>query len=420
MRLFSILTALLVAASLYMLVIRRDEVLAFAGVGDDPVSEAAEGAPAPEGTEAAAETAPEPAEGAVKVEALRSTAQEIDSAVLVRGQTEAARQVEVRAETSGRIVSAPLRKGAFVEEGQLLCELDPGTREAALDEARARLTSARAALPAAEARLEEARSRLAEAEINDTAASRLSQEGFASQTRVASTRAAMDSARAAIETAKSGVDTAASEIQAAEAGVAVAETEMARLKIAAPFGGLLESDTAELGALMQPGALCATVIQLDPVKLVGFVPETEVERVAPGAPASARLASGQQVAGQVSFLSRSADPQTRTFRVEVEVPNPELAIRDGQTVEIAIRADGRSAHLLPQSALTLNDAGDLGVRLVGDDLTARFAPVTVQRDTARGIWVSGLAPEAAVIVVGQEYVTDGVPVAPSWRGETGE
>jgi membrane fusion protein, multidrug efflux system len=117
----------------------------------------------------------------------------------------------------------------------------------------------------------------------------------------------------------------------------------------------------------------------------------------------------------VTFLSRSADPTTRTFRVEVEVPNPDLAIRDGQTVEIAIASDGADAHLLPQSALTLNDQGTLGVRVVTAEETVAFAPVSILRDTTDGVWVDGLGDAASVIIVGQEFVTDGVAVAPTWR-----
>ena len=406
MRLISLLTALLVVSALYLLVFERDAVIAFAA-GDPAAADAA-------AVETAAAAAPE-ASGAVKVVARRSTAQVIDRAVVLRGETNAARQVEVRAETSGQVVSDPLRKGIRVEAGDLLCRIDPGTREASLLEAEARLAQARTGIPEAEARVAEARARLSEAEINDTAAERLTQDGFASQTRLASTRAAVESARAGLQSALSGLEAASAQIRSSEAAVAAAAKEIERLEIRAPFGGLLESDTAEIGSLLQPGALCATVIQLDPMKIVGFVPETEVDRVTLGARAGARLASGREVLGTVTFISRSADPMTRTFRVEIEVDNSDLAIRDGQTADIAIAADGADAHLLPQSALTLDDDGRLGVRLVSEDSTAIFAPVTVLRDTTEGIWVDGLAEEVAVIVVGQEFVTDGVPVEPTYR-----
>ncbi|WP_108483242.1 efflux RND transporter periplasmic adaptor subunit [Oceaniglobus ichthyenteri] len=408
MRFFSILTALLVAGALYLLVFERPALLAFAQNEAIAVDTATAG------------DAPDEGARAVSVVALRSTAQKIDSAVLLRGRTEAARQVTVSAETNGRITSAPLRKGAFVTEGQLLCQLDPGTREAQLTETEARLSEARARGPEAQSRVAEAESRLQEAMINDNAARKLSEGGFASQTRVAQTAAAVESARAAVQAAKSGLESASAGVQSAEAAVAAARKEIERLSIFAPFEGLLETDTAELGTLMQPGALCATVIQLDPIKLVGFVPETEVAKVRVGAMAGARLASGIDVVGRVTFLSRSADSNTRTFRTEVEVPNPDLTIRDGQTVEIIIQSDGRMAHLMPPSALTLNDNGDLGLRIVDIGDTAKFVPVSVLRDTVDGVWVAGLPDTVAAIVVGQEYVTDGVAIKPTYRANQAE
>ena len=178
---------------------------------------------------------------------------------------------------------------------------------------------------------------------------------------------------------------------------------------------MLETDSAELGALLQPGTHCATIIQLDPIKLVGFAPETEVDRVTVGAMAGARLSTGRKVIGRVTFLSRSADPLTRTFRVEIEVSNTGLAIRDGQTVEILVASDGTSAHLLPQSALTLNNDGALGVRYVGRGNIVGFAPVTILRDTIEGVWVAGLPDKIDVIVSGHEYVIAGVKIDATYR-----
>jgi multidrug efflux system membrane fusion protein len=402
MRLLPLITAILVSGFLYIVVFERDTLVAFAQGGVTATDETAE---------ADAENT----KFAVGVVAVHSEATVIDSAVILRGETQAARQVDVRAETTGQVISEPLRKGSYVEAGQVLCQIDPGTRDASVAEAMARLAEAKVRVPEAQARLTEAEARLAEAQINDRAASRLSQDGFASETRVAATTAAVSSAQAGVQAAKSGLESARTGIQSAEAILAAAEKEIDRLTITAPFEGLLESDTAEIGSLLQPGALCATIIQLDPIKLVGFVPETDVDRVTVGAMAGAQLASGTEVTGKVSFLSRSADPTTRTFQVEVAVPNADLKIRDGQTAEILIAADGEKAHLLPASALTLNDEGTLGVRVVAEDSTALFNPVTLLRDTAQGAWLAGLPENADVIVVGQEYVTDGVAVIASFE-----
>lgn len=354
MRLVPLLTSAIVALALYVVIMERDALRAFSG------AEAASSQPATAQPEQPAREQPP-----VSVVVLRSTARTVESGMVLRGRTEAARKVDVRSETSGLVISEPLRKGARVAAGQVLCELDPGTRNAQLAEARARL---------------------AEAEVNNRAAASLARKGFTSETTAIARRAALESAMAAVE---------------------IAETEIARLRIHAPFSGILENDAAELGSLLQPGGLCATVIDLSMIKLVGFAPENAVARISVGSPARAQLLTGERLVGEVSFVARSADPRTRTYRVEVEVPNPDLSIRDGFTAETVIAFDGEKAHLLPQAALTLDDQGRLGVRTATAAGTAKFMPVELIRDSTDGVWLGGLPESVDVIVVGQEFVEDG-------------
>ncbi|MEP2921652.1 MAG: efflux RND transporter periplasmic adaptor subunit [Sulfitobacter sp.] len=407
MRIFPVLAATALAVILYMAVIERPTLMALIGSAPE-AEENPEAEVKPEDGAAVA------GKKKVKVVVKTLSAEQIDSAVVLRGQTAAARQVELRAETTAVVVSEPLRKGTHISEGQTMCRLEEGTRQSALAQARAELAEAESRVPESEARVEEAKALLAEAKINQNASARLNEDGFASTTQLASSDAAVAAAEASVSSAQSGLRAARSGIEAATAAVAVAQAELEHLVIKAPFSGLLESDTAELGSLLQAGALCGTIIQLDPVKLVGFLPETEVNRVRVGAMARARLAAGGgEVVGAVTFISRSADPETRTFLTEINVPNPELKIRDGQTAEILISSDGAMAHLVPQSALTLNADGTLGLRVVTPDNIVDFYPVEIIRDTADGIWVTGLPETADVIVVGQEYVIKGVEVAPT-------
>ncbi len=428
MRFLSLVTAVLVMSGLYVLVFEREAVRAisqgapltiiFSGATaetavisekdkDDQISSAQMD-----------DTAISDHNDAVKVKAIKSVARKIDSAVVLRGQTQAARQVEVRAETSGQVISDPLRRGTIVTKGQKLCQLDPGIRESSLSDAVARLAEAEARVPETQARLQEAESHLDEARINYNAAKKLAEDGYASETRVAATEAAVSSAEAGVASARAGFKTTRSGIQSAQAAVAAAEKEIDRLTLTAPFDGVLEADTAELGSLLQPGALCGVVIQLDPIKVVGFVAETEMSRVKLGASANARLLAGQNVNGKVTFVSRSADTMTRTFRVDIDVENKDLLISDGQTADILIAAEGKVAHLIPQSALTLNDSGDLGLRLVDSKSLAQFFPVTILRDTEKGVWLTGLPETANIIVVGQEYVVDGVFVDAAYQKAT--
>jgi multidrug efflux system membrane fusion protein len=412
MKFIPVLTAILVSAGLYLLVFERERLFEFAqpATNEDTQVAAMSEADAPD------VTVPESAVGVV---ATHSVAQTIDSAVILRGRTEAARQVTVAAETTGLVISEPLRKGAFVNAGDVVCRLDPGTREASLAEARARLAEAQGRAPEAEAGVLEATARVREAEINLNAARKLSEDGFASETRVVSAEAAMEAATAGVLRARSAIASAQAGIEAAQAGVAAAAREIDKLTITAPFSGLLETDTVELGALMQMGTPCATIIQLNEIKLVGFVPEADVAKVNVGAMAGARLTSGQEVRGRVTFLSRSADTLTRTFRVEVTIANDDLSISDGQTAEILVASDGQTAHLIAQSTLTLDDDGVLGVRTVSAGNVATFMPVTLLRDTADGVWVAGLPETIDIITVGQEFVVDGVAVAPTFTEAKG-
>jgi membrane fusion protein, multidrug efflux system len=370
MRPVPILTAVLVGLVLYLFVMERDFLRTLAGAEVAAADAAAAGAA----------TAALPEERVVAVVAVRSRARPVDSGLVLRGRTEASRRVEIRAEVMGRVVSEPIRRGAEVTAGDVLCELDPGTRPAQLAEAEARLL---------------------EAEANERASAQLAERGFGAEATAIARRAALQAAQAQVERSRREIDS---------------------LEIRAPFTGLLEADTAELGELLQPGSACASVIAIDPIKLVGFVTEDSVERVAVGAPAGARLVTGQEVRGRVTFVARAADPATRTFRVEAEAPNPGAAIRDGISAEILIGLPGAEAHRVPLSALTLDDDGRLGVRTArpeGDGARAAFLPVSIIRDEPGGVWVAGLPEEADVIVVGQDFVTEGQPIRVTLREDAG-
>lgn len=315
----------------------------------------------------------------VKVVAFRSQARDVQNAIVLRGRTEAHRLVEVRAETGGLVVSDPLRAGAHVQAGDLLCRLDAGSREAQLAEAQAKLAQAEA-----------------DAEAADTLASR----GLTAENTAKARRAALEAARAATR---------------------AIQLDIERLEIAAPFSGVLETDSAEIGSLVRTGDVCAEIISLNPIEIVGFVPESEVDELAVGMPAHARLVDGRTISGEVAFVSRSADQTTRTFRVEIEAPNPEQGVRDGMTAEILIPVASDQAHLAPQAALTLNDGGVLGVRTVveggveGEGAEAKFLPAEILREDEDGIWLTGLPAEVAIIYVGQEFVADGRALDVTWK-----
>ena len=120
--------------------------------------------------------------------------------------------------------------------------------------------------------------------------------------------------------------------------------------------------------------------------------------------------AGDEADGTVTFISSVADTSTRTFRVEAEIPNPGNKLRDGLTASATVNLGTVPAHILPQSVLTLDNNGTLGIRAVEDDMVV-FHPVTILKDTREGVWITGLPPSVDVITLGQEYVEAGQIVA---------
>ena len=140
------------------------------------------------------------------------------------------------------------------------------------------------------------------------------------------------------------------------------------------------------------------------------VSERKLPGVKVGADVEVRLITGVTAKGHIRFVSKSASPTTRTYRVEVEVDNPDGDIPDGVTAEVAVALAPEPAARVPRSALTFSSSGELGVRIVGADNKVAFAPVTVAEDEQTHMWVSGVADGARVIVQGQDFVREGQPV----------
>jgi multidrug efflux system membrane fusion protein len=314
----------------------------------------------------APEEVAEPANRAISVVTKQSIARALPSELVLTGSTAASRSVEARAETAGMVASTTA-KGRRVNEGDILCRLKVGDRGA---------------------RREAAVARFKQAQVEEQAQARLSERGFAAANNARNARTSADVIRAEIKQL---------------------DVEIRRLEIRAPFSGVIDDDPAQVGAIMQMGSTCATVVDPDPIRVVGFAPEFRIGEVSIGTTGSATLATGERVQGTVVFIAQSADPATRTFRIELAVPNPNYTLRDEVTAEIKIPLGTQPAHTLPSSALTLNDDGEIGLMVV-EGGKATFRAVEILRDDDAGVSVSGIGDRAEIIVVGQEYVSEGTPV----------
>ena len=326
-------------------------------------------APQGEGGVAEGEAAPA-VQKLFRVRTKSFTAEAYQAIVSAQGATEASSHVEARSRTSGTILAVMAKQGSEVKKGDILCEVDLGSWTTDMARADADRASAERDLNAAE---------------------KLLRQRYATESQVVSLRARM---------------------QAADATIASMKLEKDYKTILSPVDGVLIDKPVEAGTLLSPGDLCATVSALDPLLVVAQVSERYIPFVTEGFAAIAKLATGETVAGKVRFIAKTSDIATRTFKVELEVPNPGAKIRQGVTAELQAKLPPLPAHKLPGSILSLDDKGLFGVRVLNADDTTTFTPVTVVAQAPDGMWVTGLPASVELVTLGQDFVRDGEKVDP--------
>jgi multidrug efflux system membrane fusion protein len=236
-----------------------------------------------------------------------------------------------------------------------------------------------------------AKALLKQREIEYKASKSLSVKGFRAETSLAQAEAALEAARAEL---------------------ARIEVDIANTKVRAPFDGVLNTRPMELGDFVSVGDEVATVVDLDPIYVVGYVSEREVGHFKLGDAGTARLTDGRVLQGTIHYIAAMAESATRTFRVELEVPNPDGAVVDGVTAELEIEQGATRAHLVSPAILSLSDEGIVGIKAVGADNVVAFHPVQILGDGPEGVWLGGLEETLTVITVGHEFVQPGHAVIP--------
>jgi multidrug efflux system membrane fusion protein len=290
-------------------------------------------------------------------------------AIRLSGITEADKRTELAARADGVIAALALTKGGMVEAGAVVMVLEG---------------------PEAVAQEKIAEIALAQKERDLEVAQKLYEGGSTSESNLTNARSARDAAAAELNRAKATAD---------------------RLRLKAPFTGIVDSLSVELGEWVQTGTPVATILSLDPILVKAEVSEVDLESVAVGSTAKVRLVNGTEMEGTVRLVAREASSQTRTFPVEIALPNPDLTLPSGMTAEVSLFAKPTRAVVVPRSIITLADDGRLGLRVVGSDSLAQFAPVQIIDDTADGLVVTGVPEGVRIITAGQDLVSDGEEVA---------
>ena len=188
----------------------------------------------------------------------------------------------------------------------------------------------------------------------------------------------------------------------------------AAIAIPAPIDGVITARTANAGLNVDPASPLFTVVDLSEVWLVGDLYERDFARVRVGNSATVTTSAYPDLLleGKVSYIDPAVNPQTRTARVRVEVPNRDRRLRLGMYAEMNVREESResmeskepteSKVVVPRAAVQM--VGDRAVVYVADRNQAdRFFEREVRLGAASGenvVVISGLQAGDPVVVKG--------------------
>ena len=297
------------------------------------------------------------------------SAEKVMRTITVNGKTAPARTVELVAETDGRVEFIGAERGASLQRGDVIARLDVRDRTA---------------------RLAQAEATVKQREVEFEGRAKLKSESYVSEAQL---------------------QEAVAMLEAAKAELTRAQLDLGYMTIRAPFGGALLSRIVEVGDFVKLGDPVAVYVDNRTIIVSANLSEFDAHYVDVGDAAAASLATGETVRGRIRYIAPVADEATRTFAVELEIDNSDGALRVGGTAELRIPAEEILAHRVSPSLLTLDDAGNVGVKIINDDGLVEFVVADIAMSSSDAVWLAGLPQTATIITVGQGYVSSGSVVA---------
>ncbi len=300
-----------------------------------------------------------------RVRAVTSYAEQVTEELILYGRTAPNRTTEVKAETSGQIVSVGNPRGAYLAEGEVIVTI-------ALKDRAQQLLHAKALLK--------------QREIEFQGSQSLQTKGFRAETDLAK---------------------AAANLQSAKANIEKLEQDIHQTIVITPISGILNERWVEVGDFVSIGDPIAQVVDINPMVVFADVSESNISKLNYGQEASATLLNGAEVQGRIRYISSLANEITHTFRVEIEVENPDRWATTGISAEVTIPVETMMAQRVSPALLSLDKRGSIGIKTLDSNQTVEFHPIHVIRTDVNGIWISGLDEQVDIITVGQGYVSVG-------------
>lgn len=304
-----------------------------------------------------------------------------------------------------------------------LAEMEAGSREEEIAEAKARLGAAEALRQFTKARFDRTKALFEQSNTAslDELEQALSASLAADQNHIAA-QAMADLAVAGPR--KEHIEQARARLAKATEDVNHLESQKAKYTLRAPFEGYVVAKHTEVGAWVSRGDPVAEVIEMDPIEIDVTVPEAFIAHVRVGASAQIRADAypGQAFTGTVARIIPDADLRSRTFPVKIRLTNPKTEagghlLKSGMLARVTLAVGPPiQALLVPKDALVLGGPQPALMVVAIDEATQKetVRPVPVQLGVADGalIQVTGnLTAKDKIVVIGNERVRPGQPIA---------
>lgn len=306
----------------------------------------------------------------IQVRVMDSSVVPLTSKIITTGRTQAVRTATLSAEIDGQIESILKEEGDYVEKNDIIAEIEVNDLKS---------------------RLKEAQKRLSQRQIEYKAAKSLQNKGFNSKVKLAS---------------------ASADLETAQTNLNKAQIDYENTKIKAPFSGILNTQSIEIGDHVSNGTSLFTLSDLDTIEFTGYVSEHDVLKLQKGADVTIRRLDGSTKQAKLTYIAPSADELTRSFRIIASAENEDKSFLDGLTVRITIPTHTSPAHKISPSILALDGEGEVGVKIVTAENKVEFRAVEILQDSPDHMWIGGLPDQAKIITVGQEFVITGQTVEP--------
>ncbi|RKY69735.1 MAG: efflux RND transporter periplasmic adaptor subunit [Candidatus Latescibacterota bacterium] len=330
---------------------------------------------------------------AVPVQVAQVVRGDIRTTISLTGSIQPWKEVNIVPDVPGKVARIYVKEGDRVEQGQVLAELDTRTARLQLEQAEAGLAVAQANFNSASKDWER---------MQD-----LHEKGTVSPQQV--------------EKVQLGYEAAKAQLQQAKAGLKLARHQLEVSVMKAPFGGIITGKSMNEGEYINPamggmgpgGGSVVTLMDLSKVKIEVQVSERDVGKIHVGQDAliTTDAYPGKTFYGNVSNVHPAANPMSRTFKVEIAVPNPDLNLKAGTDAKVKLSIEVHQDVLLVPEKSVVEQAGASFLFVADGDIARRREVKTGLRSEGMVEIIEGVREGETVIGEGNYGLKDGAKVA---------